>query len=136
MRRYGYNAHSKYDMKVHLVWIPKYRKRVLIGQIGVRVRELLRQVTMENEIQIISGKVAVDHIHMFISYKPQQSVSKIVQLLKGTSSRLLMQDFASLRKHVLGQAPLGTWIFSRKFWYNHRRGYTRVHIYPGRRATS
>ncbi len=51
---------------------------------------------MENEIQIISGKVAVDHIHMFISYKPQQSVSKIVQLLKGTSSRLLMQDFASL----------------------------------------
>nr|WP_255447028.1 IS200/IS605 family transposase [Wolbachia endosymbiont of Laodelphax striatellus] len=99
MRRYGYNAHSKYDMKVHLVWIPKYRKRVLIGQIGVRVRELLRQVTMENEIQIISGKVAVDHIHMFISYKPQQSVSKIVQLLKGTSSRLLMQDFASLRKH-------------------------------------
>ncbi len=85
MRRYGYNAHPKYDMKVHLVWIPKYRKRVLIGQIAIRVRELLRQVTMENEIQIISGKVAVDHIHMFISYKPQQSVSKIVQLLKGTS---------------------------------------------------
>ncbi len=51
---------------------------MLIGQIAVRVRELLRQVTMENEIQIISGKVAVDHIHMFISYKPQQSVSKIV----------------------------------------------------------
>nr|WP_264730653.1 IS200/IS605 family transposase [Wolbachia endosymbiont (group B) of Episyrphus balteatus] len=85
---------------------------MLIGQIAVRVRELLRQVTMENEIQIISGKVAVDHIHMFISYKPQQSVSKIVQLLKGTSSRLLMQDFASLS---LGQAPLGTWILSRKF---------------------
>ncbi len=78
-------------------------KRVLIGQIAVRVRELLRQVTMENEIQIISGKVAVDHIHMFISYKPQQSVSKIVQLLKGTSSRLLMQDFASLSKQFLGR---------------------------------
>ncbi|WP_416603272.1 IS200/IS605 family transposase [Wolbachia endosymbiont of Nasonia vitripennis] len=103
MRRYGYNAHSKYDMRVHLVWIPKYRKRVLIGQIAVRVRELLRQVTMENEIQIISGKVAVDHIHMFISYKPQQSVSKIVQLLKGTSSRLLMQDFASLSKQFWGR---------------------------------
>nr|WP_246038552.1 IS200/IS605 family transposase [Wolbachia endosymbiont of Leptopilina clavipes] len=103
MRRYGYNAHSKYDMRVHLAWIPKYRKRVLIGQIAVRVRELLRQVTMENEIQIISGKVAVDHIHMFISYKPQQSVSKIVQLLKGTSSRLLMQDFASLSKQFWGR---------------------------------
>ncbi|MBV0899504.1 MAG: transposase [Wolbachia endosymbiont of Fragariocoptes setiger] len=45
---------------------------------------------MENDIQIISGKVAVDHIHIFISYKPQHSVSKIVQLLKGTSSRLLI----------------------------------------------
>ncbi len=77
---------------------------MLIGQIAVRVRELLRQIiTMENEIQIISGKVAVDHIHMFISYKPQQSVSKIVQLLKGTSSRLLMQDFASLRKQFWGR---------------------------------
>jgi len=103
MRRYRYNAHSKYDMKVHLVWIPKYRKRVLIGQIAVRTRELLRQIAMKNEIQIISGKVAVDHIHMFVSYKPQQNVSKIVQLLKGTSSRLLMQDFASLRKQFWGR---------------------------------
>uniref|UniRef100_UPI0030CA41FA IS200/IS605 family transposase n=1 Tax=Wolbachia endosymbiont (group A) of Longitarsus flavicornis TaxID=3066134 RepID=UPI0030CA41FA len=85
-------------MKVHLVWIPKYRKRILMGQIAVRTRELLRQVAMENEIQIISGKVSVDHVHMFILYKPQQSVSKIVQFLKGTSSRLLMQEFASLRK--------------------------------------
>lgn len=83
---------------IYLVWIPKYRKRILIGQIAVRVRELLRQIAVENEIQIISGKVTVDHIHMFISYKPQQSVSKIVQLFKGTSSRLLMQDFASLQK--------------------------------------
>jgi putative transposase len=53
-----------------------------MGQIAVRTRELLRQVAMENEIQIISGKVSVDHVHMFVSYKPQQSVSKIVQFLK------------------------------------------------------
>lgn len=103
MRRYGYNAHSKYDMKVHLVWVPKYRKRILIGQTATRTREILRQVAMENEVQIISGKIAVDHIHMFISYKPQQSVSKIVQLLKGISSRLLMQDFSSLRKQFWGR---------------------------------
>ncbi|MDE5056662.1 IS200/IS605 family transposase [Wolbachia endosymbiont of Drosophila bicornuta] len=56
---------------IYLVWIPEYRKRILIGQIAVRVRELLRQIAIENEIQIISGKVTVDHIHMFISYKPQ-----------------------------------------------------------------
>ncbi|MDR2832010.1 MAG: IS200/IS605 family transposase [Rickettsiales bacterium] len=103
MRRYRYNAHSKYDMKVHLVWIPKYRKRVLMGQIAVRTRDLLRQVATENEIQIISGKVSVDHVHIFILYKPQQSVSKIMQFLKGTSSRLLMQDFTSLHKQFWGR---------------------------------
>jgi putative transposase len=90
-------------MKVHLVWIPKYRKRVLMGQIAVRTRDLLRQVATENEIQIISGKVSVDHVHIFILYKPQQSVSKIMQFLKGTSSRLLMQDFTSLHKQFWGR---------------------------------
>jgi putative transposase len=70
MRRYRLGSHAKYDLKVHLVWCPKYRKRVLTGQVATRVRDLLRQVAAENELQIISGKVAADHVHMFISYRP------------------------------------------------------------------
>jgi len=75
-RRKGYNYR-------YLIWIPKYRKRVLTGQVAIRARDLLRQIALEHEIEIITDKVSGDHIHMFISYRPTQNVSKIMQWLKG-----------------------------------------------------
>ena len=113
MRHYRYGAHTKTDLKVHLVWIPKYRKRVLIGEVAVRARDILRQVAMEHELEIITGKVSADHVHMFISYRPNQDISKIVQWLKGISSRVLLQEFPHLRKKFWG----------RHFW---ARGYLAV----------
>jgi putative transposase len=113
MRSYRKNSHSKHDLKVHLIWIPKYRKRVLVGKVAERVRDVLRQVSMEHEIHIISGKVASDHVHMFISYRPQQAISKLVQYLKGTSSRILLQEFTHLQKQFWG----------RHFW---ARGYMAI----------
>jgi len=103
MRSYRLNSHSKYDLKVHLIWIPKYRKRVLTGQVAERARDILRQICMEHEIHIVSGKVAADHVHLFVSYRPQIAVSKMVQYLKGTSSRILLQEFAQLRKQFWGR---------------------------------
>ena len=103
MRSYRKNSHSKYDLKVHLIWIPKYRKRVLTGKVAERTRDLLRQICMEHEIYIVSGKVVCDHVHMFVSYKPQISVSKMVQYLKGTSSRILLAEFGQLRKEFWGR---------------------------------
>ena len=85
MRRYRTGAHAKYDLKVHIVWVPKYRKRVLTGPVAVRVRDLLRQIATENDLHIISGKVAV------------------VQWLKGTSSRILFQEFPHLKKQYWGR---------------------------------
>lgn len=113
MRHYRYGAHTKTDLKVHLVWIPKYRKRVLTGDIAIRVRDILRQIAIEHELEIITGKVSADHVHMFISYRPSQDISKIVQWLKGISSRVLMQEFPHLRKKFWG----------RHFW---ARGYLAV----------
>ena len=103
MRNYRLGAHTKTDLKVHLIWIPKYRKKVLKGQVAIRTRDLLRQIAMEHEIHVISGKVAVDHVHMFISYRPTQNVSKIMQWLKGISSRVLMAEFAHLKKEFWGR---------------------------------
>lgn len=96
-----------------MVWIPKYRKRVLTGEVATRTRDLLRQIAAENEIQIISGKIAPDHVHIFMSYPPHMDVSEIAQWLKGTSSRLLMEEFPHIKK---------------KFWGNHlwARGYMAV----------
>jgi len=57
MRRHKIGAHTKTDLKVHLVWIPKYRKRVLTGQVAIRARDILRQIAIEHELEIITGKV-------------------------------------------------------------------------------
>ena len=103
MRLYKLGAHTKTDLKVHVVWIPKYRKKVLTGQVAIRTRDILRQIALEHEIEIISGKVSKDHIHMFISYRPTQNISKIMQWLKGISSRILLSEFAHLRKQFWGR---------------------------------
>jgi len=103
VRRYRQGAHTKHDLKVHLVWIPKYRKKVLEGAVAIRVRDLIRQIAMEHELEIISGKVGRDHVHVFISYRPTQNISKIVQWLKGISSRILLQEFPHLKKQFWGR---------------------------------
>ena len=103
MKRYQLGAHTKHDLKVHLVWIPKYRKKVLTGEVAHRVRDLIRQIAMEHELTILSGKVAVDHIHVLVGYRPHVDVSMIVQWLKGISSRILLQEFAHLRKAFCGR---------------------------------
>jgi putative transposase len=96
-----------------VVWLPKYRKPVLTGEVAVRVRDLIRQIAAEHELEIISGKVARDHVHIFLSYRPNQDVSQIMQWLKGISSRVLLQEFPHLRKRFWG----------RHFW---ARGYLAV----------
>ena len=103
MRHYRLGAHTKSDLKIHVVWIPKYRKAILTGDVALRVRELIRQIAAEHELEIISGKVARDHVHVFLSYRPTQKVSQIMQWLKGTSSRVLLQEFPRLRKQFWGR---------------------------------
>jgi putative transposase len=103
VKRYRIGAHTKHDLKVHLVWVPKYRKKILTGPVAVRVRDLIRQIAMEHDIQILNGKVSRDHIHVLISYYPHQAISKMVQWLKGTSSRVLLQEFPHLRKQLWGR---------------------------------
>lgn len=75
----------------------------MIGPIAVRVRDLIRQIAIEHDITILSGKVSREHIHVFISYYPHEPISKIVQWLKGTSSRVLLQEFPHLRKQLWGR---------------------------------
>jgi len=98
MPLYKLGAHTKTDLKVHLIWIAKYRKRVLTGPVAVRTMDILRQIASEHEIEIITGKVSSDHVHMFIGYRPTQNISKIMQWLKGISSRMVLSEFPHLKK--------------------------------------
>ena len=100
---YRSGSHSKYDLKIHLVWITKYRKKILKGDVAERVRHLVREICTANEVIIVKGHVSVDHIHLLLSYPPRVSVSKLVQYLKGKTSRKLLQEYSVLRKQFWGQ---------------------------------
>ena len=103
MQNYKSGSHTRYDIKYHIVWISKYRKPIMIGPVAERLRELIRQICMQNEVTIIKGHVSKDHIHLLVSCPPSLAVSKIVQKLKGASSHKLFEEFAHLRKQYWGQ---------------------------------
>ena len=66
MRSYRKGSHTVHDLKVHLVWITQYRYKVLTREVGLRIRELIRQVCDANEVEIIQGRVSQDHIHLYL----------------------------------------------------------------------
>jgi putative transposase len=90
MKLYRTTAHSKYDLKAHIVFLPKYRKRVLHGKLAETIRDLIRKISTELDVHILSGKIAVDHVHLFVSYPPYLSVSDMVQKIKGKSAHHLL----------------------------------------------
>ena len=79
---YRTTSHTKYDLKYHLVWITKYRRAVLSGVVGTRVREICKA----NDIEIVKEHVGKDHVHLLVSVPPYLSVSKVMQYLKGKTS--------------------------------------------------
>mgnify|MGYP001157940923 CR=1 FL=1 len=100
---YRKTAHSVYDLKYHLVWVTKYRKPVLRGEIAARTRALIRQTCASLEVYILSGHVSADHLHLLVSVPPQIAVSDLVQRLKGRSSRRLQEEFGELKRQYWGQ---------------------------------
>ena len=101
--RYRKTSHVIYECKYHVCWLSKYRYPVLTGAVGLRVRELIRQIAMANEVDIITGVVSSDHVHIYVSIPPSISVSKFVQFVKGAMSRKLQIEFDGLRKRYWGQ---------------------------------
>jgi putative transposase len=110
MQHYRKTSHTTYDCKYHLVWVIKYRKKVLGGVVGHRVGELIREICKRNDVEILRGHVSKDHVHLFVSAPPHLSISKLMQYLKGKSSYKLLQENKTL---------------SRQFWGRHlwARGY-------------
>ena len=100
---YRKTAHSVYDLKYHVVWITKYRKPILRGEIGKRVRELVRQTCASLDVYIVKGHVSKDHVHLLVSVPPSVSVSELVKRLKGRSSRKMLEEFGELRKVYWGR---------------------------------
>ena len=103
MEEYRKTSHATYDLKYHLVWITKYRKAAIAGKVAERARELIRGVCKSNEVEILAGHISKDHVHLLVSAPPHLSVSKLVQYIKGYSSRKLLMEFKDLNKQFWGQ---------------------------------
>ena len=103
MKKYRKTSHTVYDIKYHIVWITKYRKKILTGELAKRVRELIREICKANEVEIIKGHVSKDHVHLFVSVPPHISVSKLMQYIKGKSSRKIMSEFKTISKQYWGR---------------------------------
>ena len=103
MQIYRTTSHTKYDLKYHLVRITQYRRAVLSGAVGARVRELVREICRARDIEIVKGHVGKDHVHLFVSVPPYLSVSKVMQYLKGKTSHKLLIEFAHLRRQFWGR---------------------------------
>ena len=103
MKHYRKSSHVVYDLKIHVAWITKYRKPVLTREMRLRLRELIRQTCAAMDVQIESGHVARDHIHLLLSIPPQMSVSQVMKRVKGRSSRKLQMEFGELKRHYWGQ---------------------------------
>src|SRR3989337_122922 len=83
MEHYRRTSHARFDIKLHFVWITKYRKPLLSGEVGLRVRALTREICAEFEVEILKGHVSKDHVHLFVSVPPHVSPSQLMQRIKG-----------------------------------------------------
>jgi putative transposase len=98
-----HGPHSAFSTHLHLVWVTKYRKPASAGAVGVRVRDLIREVCGTLDVLIIRGHVSKDPVHLLVSIPPQVAVRRLVQRLKGKTAYKLLAEFAHLRKQFWGR---------------------------------
>ena len=94
---YKSNNNVVYSCKYHVVWCPKYRRKVLINGVDVRLKELLTEYAANLSVDILEMEIMPDHVHMFVSIPPKYSVSEIMGYLKGKSSLMIFDRHANLK---------------------------------------
>ena len=103
MSEYRHGSHTVFSIHLHIVWITKYRHKLLRGPIAERVRDIVREECRRAQVDILKGHVAVDHVHILVSIPPQVAISRLIQQLKGKSSYRLLAEFAEIRKRCWGR---------------------------------
>ena len=95
-------CHTKWECKYHVVWIPKYGRKVLYGQLRRHLGELLHGLARQKESQILEGHLCVDHIHLLISVPPKYSVSQVIGYIKGKSAIHIARTYLGQRRNFNG----------------------------------
>lgn len=114
------NRNVVYSCKYHVVWCPKYRRRVLVNGVDERLKDIIREVCAEIHADLIEMEVMPDHVHLLVEVDPQYGIHRAVRLIKGRSSRLLRDEYPWLKSRLptlwtnsyfvstVGGAPLKT----------------------------
>ncbi len=95
-------SHAVYDTKYHLVWTPKYRKWVLKGEIRARDQEIFEEISKNHEFEIDTLEVAEDHVHIFLSFPPRNSISRAVGMLKSISASVIFKEYPVVKQELWG----------------------------------
>ena len=103
MSCYTKGHHTIYHHRYHIVWITKYRFRVMHGELRMRIRTIIAQVAEELGVNIVNGVLSADHIYLFVEIPPHVSVSDFVKVAKGRSSRKIQSEFPHIKKHYWGK---------------------------------
>ena len=97
---------------IHIVWIPKYRKRILRELLAKRVEELIRECADINRWHVEELNIQPDHVHLVLQFRPDMAVSKMVQLFKGKSSKIIRKEFPGLKEFYWGDSFWGDGFFA------------------------
>ena len=92
--------HAVYDLKYHLVWVPKYRKHILVGEVSGFLKEVFKRISEEYGFEIDTMEVVEDHIHVFLEAPPKYSPAQLVQMMKSISAKEVFKKYPELRKQL------------------------------------
>jgi putative transposase len=95
-------AHAAYDTAYHLVWSPKYRKRILVGALQARVEQMFKEISEQYDITIDEMEVSPDHVHLFCSFPPRYSIAQVVTRFKSLSARAVFREFPQVKRQLWG----------------------------------
>jgi len=103
MSKYKTLQHTEWDCKYHVIFIPKYRRKVLYGQIRRELGDVLRRLARQKESEIEEGHLMGDHVHMMISIPPKYAVAQVIGFIKGKSAIHIARHFGERRRNFVGQ---------------------------------
>ena len=104
MRQVGSLSHSRWECKYHVVFIPKYRKKTIFGQIRAELGEAFRRLAEQKESRIEQGHVMPDHVHMMISIPPKYAEASVIGNIKGKSAIHIARTFSERKRNFVGQS--------------------------------
>ena len=95
-------SHAVYDLKYHMVWVPKYRKMILRGELANGIKTSFREISERYGFDIDTMEVKDDHVHLFLSAPPRYSPARIVQIIKSISAKMVFKQFPEVKKELWG----------------------------------